>query len=99
MKDIPCIIFNRDRLSCTERLIDHMLILGYSNIYILDIGSTYPPLIEYYKTTQAKVLYTGVNIGHKGLWVYNILDQYRNHPWALISDSDVELDPDTPGDF
>lgn len=99
MKDIPCILLSRDRLSCLERLVDHLLVLGYTNLYILDIGSTYPSLLEYYKTTQATVLYAGINIGHKGLWIYNIIDQFKSHPWVMVSDSDIELDPDTPADF
>ncbi len=99
MRDIPCILLSRDRLQSLERLVDHLLVLGYTNLYILDIGSTYPPLLDYYQTTQAKVLYAGTNIGHKGLWVYNIIDQFKQYPWVMVSDSDIELDPDTPADF
>ena len=98
MTNIPIILFNRDRLSCTERLVDQLFVLGYENIHILDLGSTYKPLLEYYKTCRAEVIYSD-NCGHKGFWEAGYINRFENYPWIVISDSDIELNVDTPKGF
>lgn len=96
---IPIVILNRDRLQTTEKLIDQLLMLGYEDIYILDIDSTYPPLLQYYENTPAIVLPAGGNIGHKGFWNNGIIGRFRDHEFIVVTDSDIELHPDTPKGF
>lgn len=94
----PIIILNRDRLTCTERLVDSLLLLGYDDITILDIASTYPPLLEYYKSCPVEVIMAD-NIGHKGLWTAGYIDRWKNYSWIAVTDSDIQLHPDTPKGF
>lgn len=100
MSNIPCIIINFNRLTTTEKLVDQLLILGYSNVSILDMDSTYEPLIEWYNScTHIKVI-RWQNTGHKALWIDGILrDQFSQYPWVVVSDSDIELSPETPTGF
>src|SRR6478735_5924159 len=95
---IPIVILNRDRLSCTERLVDHLLLLGYDDITILDIASTYPPLLEYYTTCLADVIMAD-DRGHKVLWTAGYINRWQNYPFIAVTDSDIQLHPDTPKGF
>ena len=49
-KEIPIIINNFNRLDTLQKLIASLEIRGYRNIYIIDNLSTYPPLLDYYKS-------------------------------------------------
>jgi len=100
MKNIPCILINRDRLSCTEKLVDQLLLLGYTNLYILDMDSSYPTLLSWYKDNKNFTLIQSENTGHKTLWEKNLLrNLFSEHEWVAVTDSDIALSPDTPKGF
>jgi hypothetical protein len=100
MSNTPIILINRDRLSTTEKLIDHLLLLGYTNLYILDMDSSYPPLLEWYKDNKNFTLIQHENTGHKTLWERNILrNLFADNEWVAVTDSDIELSIDTPKGF
>lgn len=98
MSNIPIVILNYNRLSTTERLCDQLTLLGYENITILDSGSTYKPLLEWYKECPYEVILAD-NIGHTGLWTAGYIKQFQNWPFIAISDSDIELNINTPKGF
>ena len=54
-QQVPIFINNYNRLTTLTQLIDALVSRGYTNITILDNQSTYPPLLDYYKTTPHKV--------------------------------------------
>jgi len=98
---IPIIIISKDRVSTLEKLIDQLLLLGYTDITILDMASTYEPLLQFYETRHADftVMYWE-NTGHKALWNDDILKNHFNqYDWVCITDSDIELSIDTPKGF
>lgn len=98
MSNIPIVIINRDRLTTTERLVDQLKVLGYENITILDAGSTYEPLLEWYKNTpHIKKLYGAST--HKSLWNGGFINLFQDYPWIAVTDSDIELNMDTPKGF
>lgn len=45
-KNIPVYIISFNRLSCLKQLVARLERAGYSNIHIVDNGSSYPPLLE-----------------------------------------------------
>jgi hypothetical protein len=98
---VPIVINNLNRLSTTKELVYHLQRLGYFNIHIIDNGSTYKPLLEwYYWETGIEVLRTE-NLGQ--LAVYNsgltkVLKDEGND-WFVYSDSDIELNSNTPKGF
>mgnify|MGYP002241251986 FL=1 len=67
-KEIPIIINNFNRLTTLRLLTETLTACGYTNIYILDNASTYPPLLEYYKTCPFTVFHLNQNLGFKALW-------------------------------
>lgn len=97
---IPVILINFNRLTTTMRLVDQLLMLGYDNLYILDMGSTYPPLLEWYDQCKSITVIYHENRGHKALWTDGILkDYFREDAWVAVSDSDIELAHTTPKGF
>ena len=88
---LPIFINARDRLGCLRQLVEWLLAAGYENIYILDNRSTYPPLLEYYRTLvdPVKVLRLPENLGYQALWCSNILEELEIHTPYVYTDPDV----------
>jgi len=59
-------------------------------VYIIDNASTYPPLLEYYKHTPAKVIYLDQNLGHKSPWISGVIEQLAT-PYYVVTDPDLSL--------
>lgn len=96
--DIPIIINNYNHLDYLKRLIKSLTIRGYYNLYILDNNSTYPPLLEYYKETEAHVIFLGKNYGFRALWESGIVKKFWNS-YYVYTDSDMELIDTCPANF
>lgn len=79
-------------------MMDQLHSFGYKNIYILDNDSTYPPLLEYYKTINAKVIYLKQNVGYMALWQSDVFNQFKNK-FYVYSDPDILMQDDCPKDF
>ncbi|MBD9168708.1 MAG: glycosyltransferase [Parabacteroides johnsonii] len=97
-KEIPIIINNFNRLTTLRQLIDILTACGYTNIYILDNASTYPPLLEYYKTCPFTVFHLNQNLGFKALWKSPLKKRFCND-YYIYTDSDVIPADYCPKDF
>ena len=97
-KSIPIIINNYNRLSTLKSLIASLEKRGYRNIFILDNLSTYPPLLEWYKTCGYEVIYLPENIGFKALCKYKPAKRRFCSDYYIYTDSDVCLSDDCPDD-
>lgn len=97
-KQIPIIINNFNRLDYLQRLIASLESRGYTNIYIIDNCSTYPPLLEYYKHTPYKVFRLKRNIGYRALWESGIYNHFKRS-YYVYTDVDMEIDPMCPDNF
>lgn len=86
--NIPVIINNRNRLTFLKQLIESMEKLGYKHIIILDNDSTYPPLLEYYRSVPYKIHYLGKNLGYKALWLSPVFEEYKKS-WYVYTDPDM----------
>jgi hypothetical protein len=98
VKDIPIFINNRNRLTTLKMLIDSLEKRGLSNIHIIDNDSSYPPLLEYYKTTKQKIHYLQENVGYLSIWKRKEFKKYLNG-FYVYTDSDVVIDEKCPNDF
>lgn len=98
VKDIPIIINNFNRLTYLKSLIDSLVSRGYHNIYILDNQSTYPPLLEYYKTCPFTVIHLDKNLGYKALWISDVFKRFKDS-FYVYTDSDMEISEECPDDF
>ncbi|WP_455622289.1 glycosyltransferase family 2 protein [Parabacteroides sp.] len=97
-REIPIVINNFNRLSCLRKLIDALTARGYTNIYILDNASTYPPLLEYYKSCPFKVFNLQQNLGFKALWKSPLRKRFCGD-YYIYTDSDVVPADYCPADF
>lgn len=95
---VPIIINNRNRYTFLKQMIEQLKSFGYQNIYVLDNDSSYPLLLEYYKTAPVQVIYLKQNVGYKALWETNIFEQFKNK-YYVYTDPDILLQQDCPKDF
>lgn len=92
------LIINYNRVTLLQNMVEWALSMNLQPI-ILDNASTYDPLLDYYNTTEARVIRFRSNNGHKVLWnnpilfnTLNIKGQY------LVSDPDLDM-TNVPSDF
>lgn len=97
-KQIPIIINNFNRLDSMKKLIESLEKRGYTNISIIDNLSTYPPLLDYYKTCRYTVFRLNRNIGMTALWKSDIYRKFRND-FFVYTDSDIVPIEECPDDF
>ena len=96
--EVPIIINNRNRFTFLKLMVDQLQSFGYKHIYILDNDSSYAPLLDYYKTVDAKVIFLKQNVGYKALWETNVFEKFKNQ-YYVYSDPDILLQKDCPKDF
>lgn len=97
-RKIPIIINNFNRLDYLRQLIENLEKRGYTNIYIIDNLSTYPPLLEFYKTCKYTVFRLDRNIGMNALWGSGLIKKFRND-YFVYTDSDMVPVDECPDDF
>jgi glycosyltransferase involved in cell wall biosynthesis len=80
-------------------MVEKLLLLNYDEqIIILDNGSTYPPLLDWYKTIQGIVeVRMLANEGHLALWGIGLDKELGD--FFVYTDSDLELDQSLPVDW
>jgi hypothetical protein len=96
--DIPIIINNFNRLTYLRRLVDFLEKRGFRKIFILDNASTYPPLLDYYKSCQWHVFRLDKNLGHISLWRSGLIKKFSSD-YFVYTDSDVVPVEECPDDF
>lgn len=90
------LINNRDRLTTTRAMVDDILRMGGRPI-ILDNDSSYPPLLDWYKTAPCEVDMLGKNLGSRAPWVSGAVERYALHGHYIVTDPDLDIS-DVPSD-
>lgn len=99
MKSTPIIINCFNRFDPLKMEIEALVKRGYTNITLIDNTSTYPPLLEWYKTCGFKVIYMPKNYGSKVLGAVAELRPIIKSDWYVYSDNDVVPTDECPEDF
>lgn len=99
MSTIKVVINNRNRLSTTKTMVEHLLFLNPSEqIIIIDNGSTYPPLLKWYDSIKKLVdIRFHKNEGHLALWNTKLDKELGEY--FIYTDSDIELNPLMPTNY
>ena len=63
---------------------------GIGEIYIVDNGSTYKPLLDWYATNPCKVVMLDDNLGHQAPWICGLV-QKLGEPYYAVTDPDLDL--------
>lgn len=92
---IPVIINNRDLLTWPKAMIERIKTYeGVGSIHIIDNGSTYEPLTDWYNNQKTVDVRKFGNLGHGGPWVSGLVEELRSE-YYVVTDSDLGLE-DTP---
>ena len=88
---IKAFIVNRNLLTTLKNTVDFLLKEPRIEVVIFDQQSEYPPLLEYYKTVNATVIYSPINAGPHSVWG-EILKEQFNTNYFIVTDSDCIYD-------
>jgi len=98
---IPVIIINFNQLYYLEKLISFLIKRKFENIIILDNQSSYPPLLQYYKSIESQITihYLNDNLGHKVF--YQKLELFNKYAkgYYFLTDADVVPNENLPENF
>jgi glycosyltransferase involved in cell wall biosynthesis len=98
--NIPIIINSFNRLTCLKQAIAAYESKQLPNpIIIIDNGSSYGPLLEYYKTLSYEIIMLGRNLGHEALWKSGLYANRFNKGYFVYTDPDVVLIEECPSDI
>lgn len=61
------------------------------NVILIDNQSSYPPLLEWYKSCPYKIHMMDTNYGHLVLWKSGLINEYNDQHY-ILSDPDLSLD-------
>lgn len=96
-RDIPVIINNFNRLEWLIQLLAWLKKAGMNRVVIIDNGSSYPPLLDYYSKISQEVVH-GKNLGPLALWGTRDLWQRVRNNFFVYTDVDVVPDDHCPLD-
>lgn len=100
LPSIPVIIVNFNQLFYLKKLVDFFLKRKFENIIIIDNLSTYPPLLEYYKTLKGvNVEYMDDNYGHMVFFENKELQEKYGQGFYVLTDADIVPNENLPEDF
>ncbi len=88
------VMFNR--LTWPKKLADDLTALG-CEVILIDNGSIYKPLLDWYANCPYKVHYLPSTFGHKSLWQSEIIKQYNDENY-IVTDHDIDI-TNVPKDF
>lgn len=94
---IKAFIVNRNLLTTLKNTVDFLLKEPRIEVIIFDQQSTYQPLLEYYKTVNATVVYSKVNGGPHSVWGEELKGYFNSNPF-IVTDSDCIYDA-VPSDW
>jgi glycosyltransferase involved in cell wall biosynthesis len=99
MNSIPVIINSYNRLEYLRKLVSWLEENNFTNIYIIDNNSTYPPLIDYYNNEyKHNIFKLKENKGHLALWNTKIYKRFIND-YYIYTDSDILPIDECPENF
>ena len=87
-KDTPVIINNFNRLDYLRQLLAWLEKAGMKKVFILDNASSYPPLLDFYRTCKYPVFILNENVGHTAFWDTNFALLFKNQHY-ILTDPDV----------
>lgn len=87
---VTVILNNRDLLEWPRRMVQKLEQMpGVAEIVILDNGSSYRPLMAWYRTIPHRVLFLE-NLGHTAPWSSGVLDTIKTDLY-VVSDPDLDI--------
>lgn len=98
IEQFPVIITVRDRLTPLLALLRWLASVGQREIWLCDNASSYPPMVEFLKSTEHKVMYNNFNLGHRAPWLSGLAPDLGCDQHFIVSDPDVVPTDECPKD-
>lgn len=97
LEKVKAFIVNRNLLTTLVNTIEFLQKEPRVEVVVFDQESTYPPLLDYYKSNGLTVVYSDENIGPSSVWGEQ-LRPYFNNEHFIVADSDCLYD-EVPSDW
>lgn len=97
-KSVPIFINVRDRLEPLAKLLEWLRRAGHHNIVLINVASTYPPLLSFLEWCPYRVVNLKRNLGPFALWLLPEFKKVIREEWFVYTDSDVVPAEDCPLD-
>ncbi len=98
-KDIPIFLISYNRLTYLSALVCSLEKYGYTNIHIVDNHSSYPPLLEYLRSSKHVVHFLEKNYKHRSVWTCGRFKKIISTQFYAVSDCDVVPIENCPDNF
>lgn len=89
VRSVPIFINVRDRLQPLIKLLDWLNRAGHENVILVNVASSYPPLLKFLDTCPYRVVNLKRNLGKYALWRISTFRQTIDTEWFVYTDSDV----------
>lgn len=93
---IPILINNRDLLNPVKNLVEYFLDVPEAEIVLADNASTYPPLLDWYKSCPVEVHHLGGNFGPRA--AQRLITHRTDVKYFFMCDPDLDF-TGVPKDF
>lgn len=97
--DIPIFIISFNNLTYLKNTISTLEKYKLKNIHVIDNHSDYVPLLEYLNNLPYKVHMMDKNWGHRVLWDSHLFDDVIFNQMYVVTDPDLEFNPELPDTF
>jgi hypothetical protein len=88
-RSVAIFINVRDRLEPLLKLLDWLNKAGHSNITLINVASSYPPLLRFLDACPYRVVNLKRNLGPSALWLMPDFKEVIRKEWFVYTDSDV----------
>lgn len=89
-------VISYNRLTWTKNLCENLADLG-CEVILIDNGSTYEPLLDWYGICPFKIHFLPSHFGHKSLWESGLIKIYQDE-YYIVTDHDLDISQ-VPKDF
>ena len=89
LNDIPVYIISFNRLSDLKKLVHFLEQEGLKNIHIIDNASSFPPLLDYYKSLPYPIHRMDKNYGHMVFYEADEFKDVRENQYYILTDPDI----------
>ena len=88
---VKCYIINRDRLTWLKSTVSEIIRFGGEPV-VLDSASSYPPLLEWYASSEVRVIRLDTNLGSRSPWLSGVVDrEVQPGEHYVVTDPDLDL--------
>ncbi len=98
LQNIPIFIICRDKVTDLKILVQWFKDRQFNTIYLVDNDSTYPPLLDFYASTDCRVIELAANLGAGSPWIRKVVQKLAPDSYYIVTDPNVIPVDECPDD-